>query len=92
MTLCLAVVVFGGANYKPATEAVDKLKQVFMDAKPGLGTVEAENLVADVYKNATLPAGFKLDKSTDVIFKDFYYEWEKTCKLRMYAASMLYDR
>ena len=55
-------------NYKPATEAVDKLKQVFMDAKPGLGSVEAENLVADVYKNATLPAGFKLDKSTDVIF------------------------
>ena len=39
-----------------------------MDAKPGLGSVEAENLVADVYKNATLPAGFKLDKSTDVIF------------------------
>jgi len=59
-------------NYKPATEAVDKLKNVFIDsaAQDGrvLGSVEAENLVADVYKNASLPAGFKLDKSTDVIF------------------------
>ena len=45
-------------NYKPATEAVDKLKQVFMDAKPGLGAVEAENLVADVYKNASFTCGF----------------------------------
>ena len=32
-------------NYKPATQAVDKLKQIFMDTKPGLGSVEAENLV-----------------------------------------------
>ena len=55
-------------NYKPATAAVDKLKNVFMEAKPGLGSVEAENLVGDIYKNASLPAGFKLDKSTDVIF------------------------
>jgi hypothetical protein len=29
---------------------------------------------------------------TDTIFKDFYYEWEKTCKLRMYASSILYDK
>ena len=55
-------------NYKPATEAVDKLKQVFMDAKPGLGSVEAENLVTDLYKNASLPAGFNLNRSSDVIF------------------------
>ena len=55
-------------NYKPATEAVDKLKQVFIDAKPGLGSVEAENLVTDLYKNASLPAGFNLNRSSDVIF------------------------
>ena len=55
-------------NYKPATEAVDKLKQIFMDAKPGLGSVEAENLVTDLYKNASLPAGFNLNRSSDVIF------------------------
>jgi hypothetical protein len=56
-------------NYKPATEAVDKLKQVFMDAKPGLGSVEAENLVADVYKSARLPAGFQFNKyRQDVAF------------------------
>ena len=55
-------------NYKPATEAVDKLKQVFRDAKPGLGSVEAENLVTDLYKNASLPAGFNLNRSSDVIF------------------------
>ena len=55
-------------NYKPATQAVDKLKQIFMDTKPGLGSVEAENLVTDLYKNASLPAGFNLDKSSDVIF------------------------
>ena len=55
-------------NYKPATAAVDKLKQVFMDAKPGLGPVEAENLVTDLYKNASLPAGFNLNRSSDVIF------------------------
>ena len=61
-------------NYQPATEAVDKLKNVFIDsyaqANPGkvLGSVEAENLVADVYKNASLPAGFNLNKSSDVIF------------------------
>jgi len=56
-------------NYKPATEAVDKLKQVFMDAKPGLGSVEAENLVADVYKSAKLPAGFQLNNyRQDVAF------------------------
>ena len=30
--------------------------------------------------------------STDTIFDNFYYEWEKTCRLRMYAASMLFDR
>ena len=55
-------------NYKPATAAVDKLKKVFMDTKPGLGEIEAENFVADVYKNASLPAGFNLNKSSDVIF------------------------
>ena len=55
-------------NYKPATQAVDKLKQIFMDTKPGLGSIEAENLVTDLYKNASLPAGFNLDKSSDVIF------------------------
>ena len=55
-------------NYKPATAAVDKLKNVFMQAKPGLGEIEAENFVADVYKNASLPAGFNLNKSSDVIF------------------------
>ena len=55
-------------NYKPATEAVDKLKQIFMDTKPGLGKVEAENLVTDLYKNASLPAGFNLNRSSDVIF------------------------
>jgi hypothetical protein len=55
-------------NYKPATAAVDKLKNVFMQAKPGLGDIEAENFVADVYKNASLPAGFNLNKSSDVIF------------------------
>ena len=59
-------------NYKPATAAVDKLKQLFIDsaAKEGkiLGSVEAENLVTDLYKNASLPAGFNLDRSSDVIF------------------------
>ena len=55
-------------NYKPATAAVDKLKKVFMDTKPGLGEIEAENFVADVYKNASLPSGFNLNKSSDVIF------------------------
>jgi len=56
-------------NYKPATAAVDKLKQVFMEAKPGLGSVEAENLVADVYKSARLPAGFQFNKyRQDVAF------------------------
>ena len=56
-------------NYKPATEAVDKLKQVFIKAKPGLGSVEAENLVADVYKSARLPAGFQFNKyRQDVAF------------------------
>ena len=55
-------------NYKPATQAVDKLKQIFMETKPGLGSVEAENLVTDLYKNASLPAGFNLDRSSDVIF------------------------
>ena len=59
-------------NYKPATQAVDKLKKVFIDsaAKEGktLGPVEAENLVTDLYKNASLPAGFNLDRSSDVIF------------------------
>ena len=39
-----------------------------MEAKHGLGSVEAENLVTDLYKNASLPAGFNLDKSSDVIF------------------------
>ena len=29
---------------------------------------------------------------TETIFKDFYYEFEKTCKLRIYASSILYDR
>ena len=55
-------------NYKPATAAVDKLKKVFMDTKPGLGEIEAENLVTDLYKNASLPAGFNLNQSSDVIF------------------------
>ena len=55
-------------NYKPATAAVDKLKNVFMQAKPGLGEIEAENLVTDLYKNASLPAGFNLNRSSDVIF------------------------
>ena len=59
-------------NYKPATQAVDKLKKVFIDsaAKEGktLGSVEAENLVTDLYKNASLPAGFNIDRSSDVIF------------------------
>jgi len=54
-------------NYKPATEAVDKLKNVFMQAKPGLGEIEAENFVSDIYKNASLPSGFNLNK-TDVVF------------------------
>ena len=60
-------------NYKPATEAVDKLKNLFIktaaDEGKVIGPVEAENLVADIYKNAKLPAGFNLDKSSDVIFK-----------------------
>tara|TARA_R110000803_G_scaffold194439_1_gene257540 strand:+ start:4096 stop:8022 length:3927 start_codon:yes stop_codon:yes gene_type:complete len=55
-------------NYKPATAAVDKLKSVFMEAKPGLNSIEAENLVSDIYKNASLPAGFNLNRSSDVIF------------------------
>ena len=59
-------------NYKPATQAVDKLKKLFIDsaAKEGktLGPVEAENLVTDLYKTASLPAGFNLDRSSDVIF------------------------
>jgi len=55
-------------NYKPATQVVDKLKKVFIDTKPGLGEIEAENLVTDLYKNASLPAGFNLNKSSDVIF------------------------
>lgn len=28
----------------------------------------------------------------DRLFKDFWYEWEKTLKLRQYASSILYDR
>ena len=55
-------------NYKPATQAVDKLKKIFMDTKPELGSIEAENLVTDLYKNASLPAGFNLNRSSDVIF------------------------
>ena len=61
--------LFPALNYKPATAAVDKLKQVFIKAKPGLGSVEAENLVADVYKSARLPAGFQFNKyRQDVAF------------------------
>ena len=30
--------------------------------------------------------------TNEKIFKDFYYEFEKTCKLRVYASSLLYDR
>ena len=60
-------------NYKPATQAVDKLKKVFMESakKEGkeLGPVEAENLVTDLYKNAALPSGFNLNRSSDVIFE-----------------------
>ena len=59
-------------NYKPATQVVDKLKKVFMESaeKEGkeLGTVEAENLVTDLYKTASLPSGFNLNRSSDVIF------------------------
>ena len=59
-------------NYKPATQAVDKLKKVFMESaeKEGkeLSSVEAENLVTDLYKTAALPSGFNLNQSSDVIF------------------------
>jgi len=59
-------------NYKPATQAVDKLKKVFMESakKEGkeLGPVEAENLITDLYKTAALPSGFNLNRSSDVIF------------------------
>ena len=63
----------GALNYKPSTEAIDKLKNFFIDsaAQEGkiLGPVEAENMVANIYTKAKLPAGFNLDKSSDAIFK-----------------------
>ena len=63
----------GALNYKPATEAVDKLKNFFIDsaAQEGkvLAPIEAENLVTNLYTKASLPKGFKLDKSGDAIFK-----------------------
>jgi len=63
----------GALNYKPATEVVDKLKNFFIDsaAQEGkvLAPIEAENLVTNLYTKASLPKGFKLDKSGDAIFK-----------------------
>ena len=63
----------GALNYKPATEAVDKLKNFFIDsaAQDGkiLAPIEAENLVTNLYTKASLPKGFTLDNAGDAIFK-----------------------
>ena len=70
----------GPLAYKPSAQAIDKLKNLYIETAATtatskypqgriLGPVEAEKLVMNTYESAKLPAGFNLDKSSDVIFK-----------------------